>query len=192
VTQSETQNANYKDKKKGSNMSTEYRIETVRSSQTLTVPRPRWLALLLTTVCLGSLALAGNVLRGHGSFTGRATVTPLSGTQADLVIQAGGNVTHLGKSTVRLHTVADFSGAVPTPIPPSTGVIRAANGDTVSFTLKWSVTESAPNVFRTTGPFTIVGGTGRFAGASGGGDYDGIVDLNTGGVSAEITGELAR
>ncbi len=149
-----------------------------------------WLVLAPTILCIAGAALAATVLRGQGWFTGRATLTPMADGLVELSINASGIVTHLGKSTVQLHTVADFTGPLPTPIPPSTGVITAANGDTVSFTLRWTLREVSPGVFDTTGPFDITGGTGRFKRATGGGDYRGLVDTNDGDVSAEITGEL--
>jgi hypothetical protein len=138
----------------------------------------------------GAALAATVVLRGHGAFVGQATLTPGDAGIVELEINATGIVTHLGKSKVRLHTVADFSGPLPTPIPPSTGVITAANGDTISFTLRWTLEEVSPGVFETVGPFTITGGTGRFKNATGGGDYSGLVDTVTGDAAAEITGEL--
>ena len=155
--------------------------------------RKRPIIALVAIVCLSAVAaFAAHALRGSGNFTGHATVTPLAGGHQNLDIVADGIVTHLGKSIVRLHTEADFSGSVPSPLPPSTGTITAANGDTISFILKWTVEEIAPGIFYTVGPFTIIGGTGRFAAASGGGDYEGIVDVGGGDVEARITGELVH
>ena len=150
------------------------------------------LALGLALVCLTSVVFEAGALRGRGSFTGHASLTPLSGGQVEMQINVAGNVTHLGKSTVRIHSVADFSGPIPTPIPPTTGVITAANGDTVTFRLRWSVLEVAPGAYQTSGPFDITGGTGRFNNASGAGDYRGLVDINSGDVTADIAGALAR
>ena len=149
-----------------------------------------WPLVGLAALFIAGSVLAAGVLRGRGSFSGHATLTQAGGGVVDLKIRADGNVTHLGKSTVELHTVADFTGPLPTPIPPSTGVITAANGDTISFVVRWTLREVATGVFDTVGPFEINGGTGRFNGATGGGDYRGLVDTNTGEVSAEITGEV--
>jgi hypothetical protein len=146
----------------------------------------------LVGLCISGVGLAANAVRGHGSCTGRITSTPLGGGLVALDLDVAGTITHLGKSTVQIHTLADFSGAVPAPIPPTTGVVTAANGDTVSFTLKWSVEEVTPNVYLTTGPFEITGGTGRFAAATGGGEYRGLVNLASGAVSAEIAGAFIR
>jgi hypothetical protein len=159
----------------------------------MTTAQPRfWLMLMMALLCAAGAALAATALHGKGSFTGHAVLTPLGGNHVSLEINVAGNVTHLGKSTVRIHTLADFSGPVPTPIPPTTGVITAANGDTVSFTLRWAVGEVAPGVFDTVGPFTITGGTGRFRGATGSGDYQGRVDTRNGAVAAKISGDLVR
>lgn len=154
--------------------------------------RPSYWMSIVAILCLTGVALAANALHGRGSFEGETTFTPLGDGLVELSINVQGRVTHLGKSTVRIHTLADFSGPVPTPIPPSTGVITAANGDTISFTLKWTVEEVSPGVFDTNGPFTITSGTGRFHDATGGGDYRGIVDIISGETTAEITGELTR
>ena len=152
-----------------------------QSNPQLATARPRYgLTLLVAIVFIAGAALAANALRGQASFTGRATLTPLDGSRVDLVLNVTGNVTHLGKSTVSIHSLADVSGPAPKPLPPSTGVITAANGDTVAFTLRWTVHEVAPGVFDVLGPFDITGGTGRFMGAAGNGEYGGRLDANTG------------
>lgn len=149
-----------------------------------------WLTLVLAVLGIAGAALAAHALRGRGSFAGRATLTQLAGNLVALEVKATGNVTHLGKSTVQLHTIANFNVAPPIPVPPTTGVITAANGDTIAFRLRWTLQEVAPGVVTPSGTFDITGGTGRFQGATGSGDYQGIVNLNTGEVSAEITAEL--
>jgi hypothetical protein len=136
--------------------------------------------------------MAAAALRGHGSFAGPVTFTPLGGDLVGLEINAQGNATHLGKSRVRIHSRADTSGAVPQPVPPTTGAITAANGDMVSFTTAWSVEELSPGVFRTFGPLQITGGTGRFSNASGGGQIEGIVDAQNARASATATWTLVR
>jgi hypothetical protein len=110
----------------------------------------------------------------------------------DVHIETVGNITHLGKSHVSLHSVADFSGSVPVPVPPSEGLVTAANGDTIAFTLRWTAQTVASGVFEVTGPFEVTEGTGRFSGAEGGGNYRGHIDINTGEVTAEIDGLLLR
>ncbi len=171
-------------------MKTENQTRNDDRLKTTPVQSGKWILPLFAILCLVGAALAATVLRGHGSFTGQVTQTPLAGGLVDLEMNITGIVTHLGKCTGRLHTVADFGGALPTPVPPTTGVITAANGDTVSFIARWTVQEVSSGVFETAGPFEITGGTGRFKGATGGGDYRGLVDTNSGDVTCDMAGEL--
>lgn len=146
----------------------------------------------MAAFCLTGIAVAASSVRGHGRCEGTIRLTPITATQVDVQIDTTGNITHLGKSRVSLHSTADFSGPVPVPVPPSQGVVTAANGDTISFTLKWAAQTVAGGVFNVTGPFEVTGGTGRFKGVSGSGNYRGLIDTNTGSVKAEIEGLLIR
>jgi hypothetical protein len=155
----------------------------------------RWCSrflLLLAAFFLVGVVLASNSFRGHGNCTGTISLTPIGGGKMGVQINTTGIITHLGKSTVSVQSVADFSGPVPVPVPPSTGVVTAANGDTVSFTLKWTAQTVSSAVFLVTGPFEVTGGTGRFYGAGGAGEYRGRIDTLTGLVTAEIDGLLVR
>jgi hypothetical protein len=154
--------------------------------------KTRLLLLLVTTVCIAGAALAGVRLRGRGSFSGTVAQTPLAGNQVDLQITASGNVTHLGRSRLTLHTAADLNGTVPVAVPPSLGTVTAANGDTISFVLKWTTVPATSGDFLVEGPFQVAGGTGRFAGVTGGGIYRGRFNFNNNTVSADIEGEIVR
>lgn len=84
-----------------------------------------------------------------------------------------GQATHLGRVTWSTSEVANFCVD---PNDPSRGavtgtlVITAANGDqlTASYQTTLSV-DFASGTLTATGPFVVTGGTGRFAGATGGG-----------------------
>ena len=123
--------------------------------------------LCLATCFLAGIVLAGNIVRGHGTCTGTVSLTPIGGGKADVQIETTGQITHLGKSTVSIHSVADFSGAVPVPVPPTTGLVTAANGDTVSFTLKLKAQAVNSGVFDVTWPFDVTGVSCLFDGAVG-------------------------
>ena len=167
---------------------------SISKISSLTTLARSWIGRLLISVmlCVAIAALAARAVPGRGSVAGEVMVTPAGPGQVDLEVNAAGIITLLGKSTVDLRLRADVGGPIPTPVPPSTGVVTAANGDTVTFTLRWTLEEVSPGVFIPSGPFTITGGTGRFSGATGGGDYHGFVDMNTGEATAEFTGQLAR
>ena len=107
-----------------------------------------------------------------GAFLGHFTCTFSSSTSSCAVSLTG----HLGR-------LGEFSasGAGPTGagscVRPFSGVVTfaARNGD--SFTVSSTGTETCsrnPNVYTEAATFTITGGTGRFAGATGSGTWAGI------------------
>lgn len=93
---------------------------------------------MLAAFALAGVALAGTSVPGHGTCTGDITLTPVGGGNMEIQITTTGNITHLGKSTVSVHSIADFNPPVPIPVPPSTGRVTAANGDLIFFTLRWT------------------------------------------------------
>jgi hypothetical protein len=89
-------------------------------------------------------------------------------------IRGTGYATHLGRfTTVQSHCVA----------PPSLAFtdgrysFTAANGDQMRGTYSGVLVPLAPPVYAVDGRWTITGGTGRFAGATGGGDASGELNL---------------
>ena len=82
---------------------------------------------------------------------------------------------HMGRSA----QVGTLSLGAPTPNGlPGSGTVKitAANGDTVTFKYTGFLN---PNTGEGSGPLTIVGGTGRFAGATGSGTFYAAINLNT-------------
>jgi hypothetical protein len=72
---------------------------------------------------------------------------------------------HLGRTTAIAEQIVTFTGAA-TAIASNTTVYTAANGDQLFVSWTGTATSSGPdNTF--SGPETITGGTGRFAGATG-------------------------
>jgi hypothetical protein len=119
---------------------------------------------------VGVLALAGPASAGDlvpfkGDFAGTDVGTPVPGTPfASVTVEAVGNATHLGRSTyTALITVNTATGA-----GSGTFVLTAANGDTVYGTISGQAAFTPPNVLSITETATVTGGTGRFAGATGG------------------------
>ena len=150
------------------------------------------LVIPVLTVSVAAAAVAGSVIRGRGSFAGSFVATPRGGSEADIEIRAAGNVSHLGRSTVRIIGAADFGASVPTAIPPTEGVVTAANGDEVRFRIRWTLAPAGAGVFTVAGPYTVTGGSGRFANAGGEGFCTGRVDLNSGAAVADIAGTVMR
>src|SRR5262249_21321618 len=96
---------------------------------------------------------------------GDVTRTPISDTQVAVDIDAGGNATHLGLFTVEIPHLVDLTTRTATGYY----VFTAANGDTLiaEFTGQAGPSD-IPGVPRIVEVATITGGTGRFAGATGG------------------------
>lgn len=98
-----------------------------------------------------------------------------------------GQATQLGQFTVsyevdvNLETVAGTGSAQ----------FVAANGDSIFAAGTGQATETGtPGVFNIVEEYTITGGTGRFAGASGSITLDRQVDTNTGATSGTISGNI--
>ena len=98
-----------------------------------------------------------------------------------------GNASQLGRFTVsyavdvNLVTIAGIGSAQ----------FVAANGDSIYASGGGQATETGtPGVFNIVENYTITGGTGRFAGASGTITLDRVVDTNTGATSGDISGMI--
>jgi hypothetical protein len=128
-------------------------------------------------------------------FKGRFTAT---GTAADIPddrcpaltiqIQGTGTATHLGSlTTVQSHCVAppsfDFTDGLFT--------LTAANGDQLSGTYEGEFLPLDPPLAAIDGEFTFTGGTGRFIGATGGGDASGVQNLATGDATVVLEGTIS-
>jgi hypothetical protein len=127
-------------------------------------------------------AKGGSDLPFRGSF---------EGTENDQVVPpnllvngtATGTATHLGRYE------ATFSVVVTLATSSSTGSITlvAANGDELAGTLTGQGTTIAPNVAHIIENVSIIGGTGRFAGATGTFTIDRTLDQLTGLSSGSLT-----
>ncbi len=103
-------------------------------------------------------------------------------------IHGTGNATHLGRLTDdQSHCAA----------PPSLAftdgqfAFTAANGDRLQAHVLRDFVPLDPPLFTIDGHFTITGGTGRFAGATGGGDASGVQNLATGDATVSLVGTIS-
>lgn len=138
------------------------------------------LFVLLAILLLGSLPAAA--IERPFSLTGAGTLT-------DGIINASGRATHLG-----LFTETGELTFIPDPNNPNlilaSGpvVFTAANGDTLEGRLEDGVLDVTTGI--ATGVFRFTGGTGRFAGASGTGDFVVIQNLVTGAFEVTAVGSI--
>ena len=103
-------------------------------------------------------------------------------------IDGTGHATHLGRFTTdQSHCASpaslDFTAGVFT--------LTAANGDQLRGTYSGQFVPLEPPLFAIDGQFTFVGGTGRFADATGGGDASGVQNLATGEATVELLGTIS-
>src|SRR5713226_7545988 len=98
--------------------------------------------------------------RGSGTFTDTSPTTVL--------ITGTGFYDHLGFTTLRFPSTITGAASCGGFTATEQDTYTAANGDSVFQTVHDTICPtSTPNAFQLTGSFTITGGTGRFADASG-------------------------
>jgi hypothetical protein len=131
-------------------------------------------AMFLTAALAGPVA-AGEEVPFRGHFAGVATVT-VNFPIASVDVDAAGNATQLGSFTLAIPHTVNLATMT------STGSYEfvAANGDTLSADFTGEVSQTAtPGVLAAVESATITGGTGRFAGATGGFTVERLVDGTT-------------
>lgn len=99
-----------------------------------------------------------------GRLEGTVTVTPIDPPIASVVIDAAGTATRLGRFTLSVPHLVNQAARTGS----GTYEFTAPNGDTLSASFSGQATLVAPGVLATTETARFTGGTGRFAGASGG------------------------
>ena len=152
---------------------------------------PTIILTLMAVVSVSPMAFASSSLPFNGSSTGTfAFTTP---TTAELT--GIGNYEHLGMTA--------FAAAATITGPAGCGgftttekdTYKAANGDEVSSSATLTICPtSTPGVFQSSGTFTITGGTGRFADASGSGALNAMVTFtspSSGTFSGTTTGTIS-
>lgn len=103
--------------------------------------------------------------------TGIGSAVALSGPPIlEIVVTGIGHSTHMGKVGIWQHHFVDVTAMT---FYDGTFVWTAANGDTIEGSYSGNLVPTSAG-FEIQGSFTIEGGTGRFAGASGGGSASGI------------------
>lgn len=148
------------------------------------------IALLLITVLMSTTLAAP--ARGERELLLKGSIEAAESYAVNFPIMSvtasgSGNASQLGRFTVsyavevNLVTIAGIGSAE----------FVAANGDSIYASGEGQATETGtPGVFDIVENYTITGGTGRFAGASGTITLDRVVDTNTGATSGVISGTI--
>lgn len=109
-------------------------------------------------------------------------------------ITGSGQATHLGNSTEVAAVVSEITIMLPGGCNPEsrTTTLTAANGDTLMLAATGTnCPTSVPTMKTAFDNFTVTGGTGRFAGASGSGTISATIDLATRTAVVTISGTLS-
>ena len=97
-----------------------------------------------------------------------------------------GNATYLGKYTEHVVMVIN----VPTLTSAGTATFTAANGDTLFASVVGQATRTGPTALSIVEVYTITGGTGRFADATGSFTLRSTLDQTTGVSSGTLSGAI--
>jgi hypothetical protein len=159
------------------------------------------LAVMLTTIAtigigVNSASAADTQVPFHASYSGTAAFTPATtSSPATALFRGTGIASHLGHSTNANHITVLSDPVTSCPegfANVNVETLTAANGDTLELTGPHDVgCPTRPGVVHGTGDWTVTGGTGRFAGATGQGTFVGGADFNTGRFSFQLTGTIS-
>ena len=139
----------------------------------------------------GTVEQAATQVPFKGTFDGVGVAADVPGDRCAVLtvhIQGPGHATHLGRLTTDQSHCAS-----PTSLEFTDGefTLTAANGDLLRGTYFGEFLPLEPPLFSIDGHFTFTGGTGRFAGATGGGDASGVQNLATGEATVTLVGTIS-
>ncbi|MBM2811515.1 MAG: hypothetical protein HW416_2274 [Chloroflexi bacterium] len=147
------------------------------------------LALGLVGIGANSVSAAAPKVPVKASVSGTVSPTGLSPTY---VLAGTGTASHLGKvKSYKANVVITGGNPVTGPITDTlTETLTAANGDTLTILCQQVASLISPGVFHGVDQWTVIGGTGRFSGATGSGTGDTYIDLNVGTFTKALTGAI--
>jgi hypothetical protein len=151
------------------------------------IRHPLLIGLVATTVSLASFA-----------FSAVAAETPFKGTvnavETGPVVfpirfldrEGTGTATYLGRYTEHVTMLIN----IPTLSSTGAATFSAANGDTLLATVVGQATRTSPTTLSIVEVYTITGGTGRFADATGSFTLESTLDQTTGASSGAFSGAI--
>ena len=146
-----------------------------------------FLALVATTALLASVAVSATA--AETPFKGKVNAVEtgtIVGPTRFLVRDGGGTATQLGKYTEHITMQINL----PTRHSMGAATFTAANGDTLTATVEGQATPASPGMLSIIEVYTITGGTGRFAGATGTFTLESIANQATGVNSGTFSGAI--
>jgi hypothetical protein len=144
-------------------------------------------ALVATTALLASVAVSATA--AETPFKGKVNAVEtgtIVGPTRFLVRDGGGTATHLGKYTEHITMQINL----PTRHSMGAATFTAANGDTLTATVEGQATPASPGMLSIVEVYSITGGTGRFADASGSFTLHSTANQATGVSSGTFSGAI--
>ena len=138
-------------------------------------------AVALTSVAVS--AAAQTPFKGTVSAVESVVVTPPT---ASIVREGTGTATYLGRFTEHIVLTVDL----PTMSSSGSATFTAANGDTLTSSVVGQATRTGPTTLSIVEVYTITGGTGRFADASGSFTLESSADQASGASSGTLSGAI--
>jgi len=160
------------------------------------IKRVSLVAAIFLTVALTSSAVEAGVIRINGTFAGSESGAPFPNPSEGIYVNGSviSTDTALGPFTLFYSLPADFAFAFMPPGNPGGSrliVGNPANGDSIlAYFLGVNSGSCANGDLRHVDPWTIIGGTGRYAGAKGSFTTDQCSNLATGETSGTISGTI--
>ena len=142
-----------------------------------------------TGIGVNSASAADTQVPFHASYSGTAAFT----SETTALFTGTGTASHLARSTNENHITVSGPASCPGGFANiNVETLTAANGDTLVLTGPHDQgCPTRPNAVHGTGHWIVTGGTGRFAGATGQGTFDGVADFNHGTFSFRLTGTIS-
>ena len=152
------------------------------------IRRPLFLA-VIAAAAVSLASIAASAVAAETPFKGTVdadeTVVPSPPT-ASLTRDGTGTATYLGRYTE--HIVMTIN--LPTLSSTGTATFTAANGDTLTATVLGQATRTSPTTLSIVEVYTVTGGTGRFADATGNFTLHSNLDQTTGVSSGTFSGAI--
>jgi hypothetical protein len=122
----------------------------------------------------------------NGSYSGTVAITG----ETTAVLSGSGTATHMGIGPYQ-GNVSDITATADGFSDVLVETLTAANGDTLTLRCDQVAVQTSPGVFVGNDTWTVIGGTGRFAGASGQGAGVTQIDLNLGVFDKRLDGTIS-
>jgi hypothetical protein len=144
--------------------------------------------MLIALGAAGAAASSATAAKTSVPFTASVSGSAIVDLDAGTIKLAGtGTASHLGN--VKSYNA---NGSITSPTTDIlTETLTAANGDTLTIFCSQVVVDLGNGLWHGTDTWTVIGGTGRFSGASGSGTGETNVDLNLGKFTKAMTGVIA-